>query len=74
MLNKQKLPVLLKYAETDAFDISGAHDGGGLRPPLPNGAAAEVIMCSASVKSIGLRISQKHSAPIPLKALAIHIL
>ena len=34
-------PMLLKYAEANAFNTGGAHNGGGLRP--------------ASIKSIGLR-------------------
>ena len=27
--------MVLKYAEANAFNTSGAHNEGGLRPPLP---------------------------------------
>ena len=53
-------PMLLILAEANAFNTSGAYNGGrpspngagGLRPPAPFG---EFIICSASIKSIGLR-------------------
>ena len=43
--------------------------------PSPNGAGGrEFIMCSTSIKSIGLCIFLKYWPPILSKALAIHIL
>ena len=53
--------MLLKYEEANAFNTSGAHNGGGLRPLLPKWG---IIMCSASINSIGLRIFSKNGHPV----------
>ena len=45
-------PMLLILVGANAVNTSGAYNGGGLRPPLPFG---EFIICSASIKSKGLR-------------------
>ena len=56
-------PLLLKYAEANAFDTSGAHNGGGLRPAVPpqKGPAA-----------VGRRphLGNSLCAPLVLKVLA----
>ena len=51
-------PMILKYAEANAVNTSGAHNEGGLRPPLPNGAGGlrGIHYVPASIKNIGLRI------------------
>ena len=64
-------------AEANAFNTSGAYNGGGLRPPLPkwggrphlgNSLYAPLVLkalASASMESIG--------HPLVLKALVIHL-
>ena len=60
--------MLSKYAEANAFDTSGAHN------QFPKWGQRRPIMRSASIESIGLRISCKHWPLTLLKALAIHAL
>ena len=68
--------MLLRYAEANAFNTSGAHNGGllngagGLRLLTPFG---EFIMCTASTHNIFLCMFLNHRPPILLKALTIHI-
>ena len=64
---KTKQKMALKYAETNAFNTSGAHHefpngASGRKPPAPFGEGrleAAPIMCSTSIESIGLHILYK---------------
>jgi hypothetical protein len=62
-------PMLLVLAE-HIMGTASPNGAGRLRPPAPLG---EFIMCSYSIKSIGLPIFKKHWPPMHVKALAIHI-
>ena len=64
MLKTNGWPLILEYVEANTFNTSGAHNKfpkSGRRPkaagPFGEGRPEEApIMCSASIKSIGLRI------------------
>jgi hypothetical protein len=69
--------MLVKYVDANAFNThnEAPNGAGGRRPAAPFGEGrpeAAPIVCSASIKSIGLRIFWMLWPPILLKALAIH--
>jgi hypothetical protein len=65
------LLILVEHIMVAASGRPSPNEAVGLRSPATSG---DFIMCSADIKSIGLRTFQTHWPPILSKALAIHML